>query len=169
MADNVVVRRDPFNFFGFEVEGILGDENGRVGTAFQTDGATGVFESAAPRADVKFRLLSFDVLIVEIKLDVTAGGGLRGDAVVLHVIGLKAKVAVMDVDVPIGQIKVALFGLRAAGGNLGDRAGSGRDANLLGIGKGGGEQNQPKRGQGAQSGIGKKYNHAANWLDKIKK
>ena len=140
----------------------MSDEDRRVGAAFQAYSAANVFEVAPTGADVEFSLVAFDMLILEVKLDMTSSGGLRGDAVVLNVIGLKAQVAIVDVDITIGQIEVAFLGLGAAGRDLGDIAGSRRNADLLGKGRDGGEQNQPRHERSTQGGVEKKCNHAAN-------
>jgi hypothetical protein len=68
---------------------------------------------------------------------VAAGGGFEGLLVVLDVVGLEALVAVVDVDVVIGDEEVAFFLLRAAGPDF-DVSGlaAGVHTNLLGGGGG---------------------------------
>jgi hypothetical protein len=132
----------------FEIERIVGDKEGGIGLALDLNHTANVKKRAAAIADVVVRFVRFDMLIFEIILHVAARESFRGLIVVFDMIGAKALVGVMDVDVVVGNEEIALAALGALGRKLGDAAlGNGR-ADLL---RGGGTRagkNQGEKKQG---------------------
>ena len=116
---------------GFEIERIVGDQNGRIWFAFDFDGAAYVDEGAAAGADVEVRFVGLEVLIFVVEDDVAARGGLVGLIVVFDVIGAQALVAIANVDGSVRDRNVALALLRSARRKLRDST-LARLTNLLG-------------------------------------
>jgi len=92
--------------------------------------------------------VGFEMLIFVIVNNVAAGDGFGSFVVVLDVIGLQARVAIVQIDVAIGDIEVALA-LLLLGGEVRDAAFGGRQANLLGVerGRSDGEPGKKKQRQ----------------------
>ena len=132
MLDDVDVVAEGGRPGGFEVERIVGDEDGGIGAALDLEEAANFFESAAAGGDVVVGFVGFEMLSVEIEEDVAAGDDFGGGVVVFDVIGTEAHAAVGDVHVVVGDVQVADAALRTAGGDFGDAAFDGGRANLLG-------------------------------------
>ncbi len=98
--------------FRFEIERIVGDEDGGIRFPLDADESAYVGEGAAAGADVVMGFVGFDVLIFVVVDDVAAREGFVGLVVVLHVVGAEALISVMNVDGAIGGGDVALAGLR---------------------------------------------------------
>ena len=81
-----------------------------------------VGEGAAAGADVVVGFVGFDVLIFIVEDDVAARDGFVGLVVVFDVVGAEALIAVVNVDGAFGGGDVALAGLRADRGEVGDAA-----------------------------------------------
>jgi hypothetical protein len=86
-------------------------------------------------ADVVVSFVGFEVFVVVIEADVAAREGFGGFFVVLDVIGLEALVAVVNVDVVVGDEEVALFLLRAARPDFDFAGFGGVEVGLLGGGE----------------------------------
>ena len=133
-ADEVNVSGGAFDLGSLEIDRILRNQNKRVGTALDFDGAANVGEGAVACAYVVAGFLGFEVFVVVIKADMPAGSGFGGFFVVFDVVGLEALVSVVDVHVIVDNKEVASFLLRAARPDFDIAGFAGMQANLLSCG-----------------------------------
>jgi hypothetical protein len=141
-----------------EVERVVGDQDGRIGAAYDFDGAANVGERATAGADVVVSFVGLEVFILVVVHDVAAGDDFVGLVIVFDVVGLQALVAIVNIDSAIGEGEVALLFLGTGGGKLSNAALSGRRFNLLGRrgtrAKGDAQKHEPNREQRRQRKYG---------------
>ncbi len=129
--NNVEVVGKPLHQASFEIERVIGNEEGGSWLALDFYRAANVDKRAAAGADVVVGFLGFEMLIFEVVSDVATRERLICVVVVLDVIRSQALTGVVDVDVVVGDEEISLAALRALSRKLGDTTlGSGR-ADLL--------------------------------------
>jgi hypothetical protein len=129
-VNEINVAGESLDIASFEIERIVGDQDGGIGTAFNLYGAVDVVEKAVAGADVVMGFAGFDVLVVVIQLNVAGGNGFVGPDVVFDVVGAEARAAIVDVHIAVGGDDVALAALRFCF-HVGDAAFAGGEAGLL--------------------------------------
>ncbi len=115
MTDEIDVVGEAFDFGGLEIERVLRNQDQGVGATLHFDGAMDVRKNAVAGADVVVGFIGFKMLVVVIEADVAASDGFGGLLVVFDMVGLEALVAVMNVDVIVGNKEVAALLLGATG------------------------------------------------------
>lgn len=113
-ANEIDVVGESFDFGSLEIKRILRNQDQGIGMAFDSYGALNVRKSAVPGAYVVMSLIGFEVFIVVIEPDMSAGDGFGSLFVVFDVICLEALASIMYIYVLVGNKKVATFLLRAA-------------------------------------------------------
>jgi hypothetical protein len=72
LANDVEIVAESFNIVGLEIQRVVGHQESGIGTSFDFDRAADVPESAATRADVVVGFVGFEMLILEVVLDMAA-------------------------------------------------------------------------------------------------
>ena len=167
--DEIYVASEALDVARFEIERIVGHQDGGIGPALDLDSAANIVEKAVAGADVVMRFVSVEVLVAVVKLNVAGGDSFEGLAVVFDVLSAKTRVSIADVDIAISGGDIAAPALRFCF-ELGDAGLRTRKMNLLSAcgraGEGGkkrGQKNQEtQRGESSRTGMKIHPEHAVN-------
>jgi hypothetical protein len=136
LANDVEIVAKSFDVVGLEIQRVVGHQETGIGTSLDFDRAADVQESAATRADVVVGVVGFEMLILEVVLDMAASQSFGGLVVVFDVIGAQTLAGVADVDIIVCDEEIAFAALGSIRGKLGDTAFGGGRMDLLRTGEG---------------------------------
>ena len=100
------------DFFRFEVERIVRDEQAAVGTPLDLHRAANLLENAMARAHVVGRLVTIEMLIRVVELDVAARNRFFRLFIEFHVVGAQPRALISDVHIAVGDKQIAAPALR---------------------------------------------------------
>ncbi len=98
-ANNIGAVIHALDFFRFELDGILGNEEIGIGAAVHAKDTTHVAKEAAASAHIVGGFVRFEVLRFVIEADIARGGNLLGGVIVGNSVGENAQLLVGDFDI----------------------------------------------------------------------
>ncbi len=111
MLDLIRIRIDACYFFRFKNQRIWRNENIGIRPVLHHHFAVHLLEMAHPADHIEVAGFRFQMLSVHIEQDIALGRGEISFGVVLNMVGVETKIFILDFNIAIGEIEIALLAL----------------------------------------------------------